>query len=65
MGAVLSAALMLETIGWREEAAALERSVEAAVAAGQTTADIGGSRGTSEVGDWISADVRRRGVGVT
>ena len=33
MGAILSSALMLETLGHRDEAAAVERAVEAAVAA--------------------------------
>jgi 3-isopropylmalate dehydrogenase len=53
MGAILSAALMLETLGWTDEAAVMERAVEAAVHAGQTTQDIGGTLGTREVGDWI------------
>lgn len=59
MGAILSAALMLDTLGRGEEAAAIERAVEAAVAAGQTTTDIGGSLGTRAVGDWIAARARR------
>jgi 3-isopropylmalate dehydrogenase len=53
MGAILSAALMLETVGWKEEAAAIERAVEAAVYEHKTTRDVGGTLGTSEVGDWI------------
>jgi 3-isopropylmalate dehydrogenase len=58
MGAVLSAALMLETLGWKEEAAAIERAVEQAVHDGQTTTDIGGKLGTREVGDWLTSFVR-------
>jgi 3-isopropylmalate dehydrogenase len=54
MGAILSAALMLETLGHTREAAAVERAVEAAIASRQTTTDIGGSLGTREVGDWIA-----------
>jgi 3-isopropylmalate dehydrogenase len=53
MGAILSAALMLETLGHKDAAAAIERTVEAAVREGKTTTDIGGSLGTREVGDWI------------
>lgn len=53
MGAILSAALMLETLGWTAEAAAIEHAVEAAVAEGLTTADVGGTLGTREVGDAI------------
>jgi len=59
MGAVLSSALMLETLGWLEEAKQIEAAVEAAVVAGETTTDIGGSRGTSQVGDWIASAVRK------
>ena len=58
MGAILSSALMLETLGHRTEAVAVERAVEAAIAAGQTTSDIGGPLGTREVGDWIAAAIR-------
>ena len=57
MGAILSCALMLETLGHHAEAGAVERAVEAAIAAGQTTTDIGGSLGTREVGDWIAAAI--------
>jgi 3-isopropylmalate dehydrogenase len=57
MGAILSAALMLETLGWQQEAEAIERAVEAAVHQGRTTTDIGGALGTREVGDWIAQAV--------
>lgn len=57
MGAILSAALMLETLGWTAESAAIESAVEGAVAAGTTTTDIGGTLGTREVGDLIAAAV--------
>ena len=65
MGAILSAALMLETNGWLEEAGAIEDAVESAVARGLTTTDIGGSLGTTQVGDavvsLIMLDRRSRG----
>jgi 3-isopropylmalate dehydrogenase len=57
MGAILSAALMLETLGRPDEAKRIEAAVEAAVAQGQTTTDIGGRLGTREVGDWVSRTV--------
>jgi 3-isopropylmalate dehydrogenase len=50
IGAILSAALMLETLGRVEDARRIERAVEAAVHAGETTRDIGGSLGTREAG---------------
>jgi isocitrate/isopropylmalate dehydrogenase len=39
----------------------IERAVEAAVLATQTTPDIGGKLGTKEVGDWVARHVRGRG----
>jgi len=59
MGAILSSALMLETLGWTDEARRIEAAVEAAVEAGETTGDIGGARGTTQVGDWIASRVRQ------
>ena len=61
MGAILSAALMLETVGWKDEAKRIEAAVESAVRERQATTDIGGTLGTSQVGDWIAAQVRRSG----
>jgi len=58
MGAILSAALMLDTVGWKDEAARIEAAVESAVHERIGTADIGGSLGTREVGDWISARLK-------
>ena len=59
MGAILSAALLLEVNGRADDAARIERAVEAAVAAGHTTSDIGGSLGTKDVGEWIAREVRK------
>ena len=50
IGAILSAALMLEALGRGDDARRIERAVEAAVHAGETTRDIGGSLGTREAG---------------
>jgi len=55
MGAILTAALMLEHLGWTEEARRIEQAVRAAVDAGQTTADLGGRLGTRAVGEAICA----------
>jgi 3-isopropylmalate dehydrogenase len=56
IGSILSAAMMLNTIGLEEEAALLEGAVAGSVMAGRTTRDLGGNLGTREVGD----DIRRR-----
>jgi 3-isopropylmalate dehydrogenase len=53
VGAILSAALMLETLGRKDDAARIERAVEAAVQAGDVTKDIGGSLGTTQAGEAI------------
>jgi 3-isopropylmalate dehydrogenase len=50
IGAILSAALMLEALGRVDDAQRIERAVEAAVHAGEVTRDIGGSLGTKEAG---------------
>ena len=55
VGAILSSALMLETLGWTREAAAIESAIAAAVADRQVTADVGGTLGTRETGDAIAA----------
>jgi 3-isopropylmalate dehydrogenase len=59
IGAILSAALMLETLGWTAEAHAVEHAVEAAVAAREVTSDAGGTLGTRETGDAIAARIVR------
>jgi 3-isopropylmalate dehydrogenase len=55
MGAILTGALMLEHLGWAEEAARIEAAVLAAVTDEQTTADVGGPLGTREVGDAVAS----------
>ena len=57
IGAILSAALMLEVNGRTEDSAAIEQAVEAAVRAGKTTGDVGGTLGTTDVGDWIAKNL--------
>jgi 3-isopropylmalate dehydrogenase len=58
IGAILSTALMLETLGANDEAKAVEAAVETAIAEGQTTTDIGGALGTREVGDFIAKTIK-------
>ena len=58
MGAILSAALMLDYLGLEQEAAAIEAAVQDAVATGNGTREIGGTLGTRETGDYIAAHVR-------
>jgi 3-isopropylmalate dehydrogenase len=58
IGAILSAALMLEHIGLKAEAERINAAVVEAVRQKKTTQDIGGGLGTWEAGDWITAKVQ-------
>jgi len=58
IGAIGSAALMLETLGLTDEAAAIDAAILKAVRERQVTADVGGTLGTKEAGDFIAAAVR-------
>jgi 3-isopropylmalate dehydrogenase len=60
IGAVLSTALMLETLGLVHEAAAIEEAVHAVARSGQGTPDIGGTLGTKETGALIAQAIARR-----
>jgi len=57
VAAVLSAALLLDHLGHGGAAAAVEAAVAASLCAGFTTPDLGGSRGTAEVGDHLAEAV--------
>ena len=60
MAAILTLGMLLETVGAADAAAAVERAVRAAIAAGITTPDIlAGTSGTRAVGDWITERVGR------
>jgi isocitrate/isopropylmalate dehydrogenase len=58
IGAILSAALMLETLGRHQDAHRIEEAVERAVHDDEVTRDIGGSLGTREAGDAIVRRLR-------
>ena len=60
MGAVLSAALMLDYLGLTAEALAVEAAVKEAVVSGQGTREIGGSLGTRETGDVIAKGIHNQ-----
>jgi 3-isopropylmalate dehydrogenase len=58
MGAILTAGLLLEHVGWAEEARRIEGAVRWAVDEGRTTRDLGGTLGTREVGAAIAERLR-------
>jgi 3-isopropylmalate dehydrogenase len=53
-GAILTAAMMLGHLGMAREADKIEAAVLEAVREKTTTADIGGTLGTREVGEWVA-----------
>lgn len=59
MAAILSAALLLEHGGAAEAARRVDAAVTAAIEAGVLTPDLGGDRGTEEVGRWIAGRIER------
>ncbi len=57
LAAVLTAALMLDQLGFAREAGRIEAAVRRSVALRQCTPDLGGSLGTEEVGDWLCREL--------
>jgi 3-isopropylmalate dehydrogenase len=53
IGAILTAAMMLEYLGFAAEAKRIDDAVIAAIAAGETTQDIGGKLGTKAAGEAV------------
>ena len=60
IGAISSMALLLETLGGSDEAAAIESAVLTAVKENQVTSDIGGELGTREAGDFIAQTIKQQ-----
>ena len=57
IGAILTAAMMLEHLGLKPEAQKLDAAVLKAVQQKKTTADVGGTLGTRECAEWIAKQV--------
>ena len=57
VGAILTAAMMLDYLGFAEQALRIETAVEGAVRAGETTRDLGGSLGTKAAAQAVLARV--------
>jgi 3-isopropylmalate dehydrogenase len=53
LGTVLTAAMMLDFLDWADEAQVLREGVRAALRENWVTPDLGGSKQTVEVGDWL------------
>ncbi len=57
-GAILTAAMMIEFLGFTAEAQRVEDAVLEAVQQKKTTADLGGPLGTREAGEWVAERVQ-------
>ncbi|HYL62963.1 MAG TPA: isocitrate/isopropylmalate dehydrogenase family protein [Candidatus Methylomirabilis sp.] len=53
-GSVLASAMMLDFLGWKEEAQVLREGVKAALRQNIVTPDLGGVKQTVEAGDWLA-----------
>src|SRR5580704_16750629 len=53
-GSVLASAMMLDSLGWKQEAQRLREAVRAALRENFVTPDLGGVKQTVEVGDWLA-----------
>ena len=57
MGAILTAAMMLDHLGFKSESLKIESAVLSAVQQKQLTVDVGGTLGTRECAQWIKNQV--------
>ena len=57
LGAVLAAGMLVEFLGWKGEAAAVHGAVKEALLKNYLTPELGGTKKTAEVGEWIAERV--------
>src|SRR5712671_37163 len=55
LGSALTAGMLLEFLGWKAEAAAVHSAVKEALLKNYLTPDLGGTKKTAEVGDWLAS----------
>jgi isocitrate/isopropylmalate dehydrogenase len=58
VGSILTAAMMLEYLGFESAGEAVQAAVGASITAGETTHDLGGTLSTTEAGDAIRRRLR-------
>jgi 3-isopropylmalate dehydrogenase len=59
LGSVLASAMMLEFLGWNREASILRKAVKVALLKNYLTSDLGGDKGTTDVGSWLAEFVSK------
>jgi 3-isopropylmalate dehydrogenase len=62
MGAILTVGMMFEYLGWKRESETIEAAVRAALREEKTPAELGGSMGTREVGEWLANSIAKAGA---
>jgi 3-isopropylmalate dehydrogenase len=59
LGSVLTAGMLLDFLDWKHEAAAVHLGVREALFKNCLTPDLGGTKKTTEVGDWLAERVAK------
>jgi 3-isopropylmalate dehydrogenase len=59
LGSVLAAGMLLEFLGWKAEAAAVHAGAKEALFKNYSTPELGGTKKTAEVGDWLAERVAK------
>lgn len=59
-GSILAAGMMLDFLGWKRESQVLRNAVSAALRVNWVTPDLGGTKQTCEIGDWVSEFASRQ-----
>jgi 3-isopropylmalate dehydrogenase len=54
LGSILTSGMLLDFLGWSNEASTVREGVRAALLKNYLTSDLGGDKKTSEVGDWLA-----------
>ncbi len=62
LGSVLTAGMLLDFLDWKAEAAAVHSGVREALFKNYLTSDLGGTKKTTEVGDWLAERVAKSAV---
>ncbi|MBN2734878.1 MAG: 3-isopropylmalate dehydrogenase [Methanomicrobiaceae archaeon] len=57
LATIWAGSLLLDTLGEKEAATAVVRSIEHSIEKKAVTKDMGGSMGTSDIGEWIAKDI--------
>jgi 3-isopropylmalate dehydrogenase len=60
LGSILTSGMMLEFLGWKKESQLVHEAVKNALRENFVTPDLGGTKKTPEVGDWVAAFVSKK-----